>query len=207
MTAIEKSGGSAWYYEDALVKESGFYGTRWANRKAPGPLWLRRLLGDDFFTSVVEADLRSDADFDYLKQFDRLTRLRCGPGVTVAGLTRLRELPRLRNLDLRGNRAVGAGLEQITALTEGNGLDLRYTNIGDAELERLKSMPRLSYLGLAGTKITDAGLRHLEGLTHLEELCLDLTQIGDAGVEHLKRHRQSLPRTRPHPLSDVDSSL
>jgi hypothetical protein len=51
VAAIQRSGGSVWYHHDCLVKESGFYRVRWADRKPPGPLWLRKLLGDDFFIS------------------------------------------------------------------------------------------------------------------------------------------------------------
>ncbi len=188
VAAIQRSGGSVWYNHDCL--KSGFYSIRRADSK-PGPQWLRRLLGDDFFMTVVEAAVESDADFENLKQLDQLNRLHCGTKVTKAGLEHLRELHQLRNLNLWSNRVVGTAWEHITALAELEELDLYCADVGDAEVERLDAtMTRLRFLGLGGTKVTDAGLRHLDRLTRLEELRLNDTQIGDAGVEHLKGLKQ-----------------
>ena len=187
VAAIEKSGGSVWY--DHEVDESGF-SLLPGHRPPPWPSWLRKLLGDDFFRTVVTAYVESDASFEPLKQLDRLQHLSCDDSVTEAGLAHLKELRQLRDLDLMTNPSVAAGLEHITALTQLEELNLSNTDVGDAELERLKGMTQLRYLGLVGTRITDAGLRHLEGLTRLEELALNKTQIGDAGVAHLKGLKQ-----------------
>jgi hypothetical protein len=180
VAAIKKSGGWVTYSHD---DDTSF---PLPGRPPPGPLWLRRLLGDDFFTTVEGAYVESDADFECLERLDQLKRLRCGPEVTEAGLAHLKDLRHLRDLDLMGHRVAGAKFEHITALTELEDLNLSGTDIGDAELERLKTMSQLHFLGLVDTKISDAGLRHLEGLDRLEELLLNKTQIGDTGVEHLK---------------------
>jgi hypothetical protein len=155
-------------------------------RPPPGPKWLRKLLGDDFFRTVVAAGVYSDDGFEHLKKLGQLRTLTCSYEVTEAGLAHLKELRQLRDLDLMGNGVAGAAFERIAALTELEGLGLNATHVGDAHLERLKAMTRLRTLGLVETKVTDAGLRHLEGLRYLEELYLHKTQIGDAGVAHLK---------------------
>ena len=188
VAAIEKSGGWVYYYHQFDPPDYSCFS--FPRPPPPGPLWLRNLLGDDFFTSVVEAYVESDTDLKYLKQLDQLKRLGCAPEVTEAGLAHLKELRQLRHLDLSERRVTGATFEHIVALAELEELHLGLTDTGDAELERLETMTRLRWLGLGGTKITDAGLRHLEGLTRLEHLTLNQTQIGDAGVEHLKGLKQ-----------------
>jgi len=64
----------------------------------PGPPWLRRLLGDDFFTDVVIAYQGSpnvrDADLEHIERFTRLQGLRLWgttPGVTETGVKELQK--------------------------------------------------------------------------------------------------------------------
>ena len=178
--AIGKSGGWVAYYRESDEAIPSY------TQPLPGPLWLRRLLGDDFFATVTDAFVTSDGDFKYLEQLDQLKQLRCGLDVTEAGLAHLKDLRQLRKLDLMGRRVAGVEFEHVAVLTQLEDLNLGGTDAGDAELERLQAMTRLRALGLAGTRITDAGLRYLEGLTRLETLSLSKTHIGNAGVEHLR---------------------
>jgi hypothetical protein len=179
-----RGAGGAVYYRDQLDADGSFLLE--LQNKPPGPPWLRKLLGDDFFRTVEKADVDSDAACEFLPQFDHLRIVVVREGVTDAGLEHLNELRQLRDLVLINNGLTGAGFEHIAELTWLEHLSLRGTHSGDAELERLRAMAKLRYLGLEETKVTDAGLRHLEGLTNLEELRLDETQVGDAGVERLK---------------------
>lgn len=194
VAAIEKSGGCVIYYHEE--------GTPFPFSRMPprGPLWLRRLLGDDFFRTVLEARVTSDADFQHLKQLDQLKRVRfCGPIGESAAFC-LEELHLTPEPTLADQDPVCAEWEQIAQLSKLEELYVGATDVGDAELERLKAMAQLRCLDLYGTKITDAGLRHLAGLTRLETLRLDRTQIGDVGVAHLKALKQlkrlGLARTR-----------
>ncbi|MGD0897974.1 MAG: hypothetical protein ABR915_09055 [Thermoguttaceae bacterium] len=193
VAAIKRSGGLVWYeHEDGRPFPSP--------TPPPGPLWLRRLLGDDFFRRVVAAYVASDADFKYLGQLDCLTRVCCRGTLGETGLMHILELRHPRDPSTPENAEVSPEFEILTTLTKLEDLDLDLTNIGDAELERIKAMPRLHRLDLSGTEITDAGLRHLEELPRLQQLYLSMTEIGDAGVEHLKGLRQltdlELLRTR-----------
>jgi hypothetical protein len=172
------------YYRDQLDADGSFLLE--LQNKPPGPPWLRKLLGDDFFRTVEQADVDSDAACKYLPQFDQLRIVVVREGVTDAGLEHLNELRQLRDLVLFNDGLTSAGFEHIAELTWLEHLSLRGTHTGDAELERLRPMAKLRHLGLEETKVTDAGLRHLEGLTSLEDLRLDKTQVGDAGVGRLK---------------------
>ena len=83
----------------------------------PGDPWLRRWLGDDFFTNVTTMDLaQTEIDDADLKQLERLTDLQSlslGPRVTDLGLEPLTRLSKLHSLDLRATRVTDAGVEEI----------------------------------------------------------------------------------------------
>ena len=180
-----------------------------------GPVWLRRLLGDDFFRNAVEACVVTDAGMERLKGLPELRRLYLyspyvESKITHAGLgPAFRELTQLRELYLDRTRVTDAGLKHLEGLTkiealslghtqvtdrglgyvvgfsELQGLNLSDTQITDAGLERLKALPGLQGLSLAGTRVTDLGLRHLKNLSNLESL-LGRTRVTDAGLAHLK---------------------
>jgi hypothetical protein len=91
------------------------------------------------------------------------------PHVTDAELVHLRELTRVRKLNLCGSE------------------------ITDAGLTNLKGLKNLQYLWLDGTQVTDAGLEHLKGLTNLRELTVASTLVTDADMKDL---RTWLPKCR-----------
>ena len=112
----------------------------------PGPVWLRGLLGDDFFQSVVgvaedlEAAPFTDADLEHLQGLHQLRRLNLmnAAKITDAGLEHLKGLKQLQMLILNGS------------------------NITDAGLEHLKGLKQLHDLTLGNTKVTPAGLKKLQ---------------------------------------------
>ena len=110
------------------------------------PRWLRDLLGDDFFNSVVILDLSARYP---------------SPPITDAGLEHVRGLTQLRELTLNRNEITDAGLAHLEGLTQLQTLDLEHTKITDAGLAHLEGLTKLQSLGLAQTRITDAGLTHL----------------------------------------------
>jgi hypothetical protein len=173
---IEKLGGGVLY--DYQIQQPGglLPGTH-----PPGPAWLRNLLGEDFFTTVVYAS------FVYSP-------------VTDAGLEHLKGLTRLRGLAIVEAKATGVGLEPLKGMAQLQTLDFDLTPITDVGLKYLKGLRHLQLLHLGRTKVTDAGLEHLKVLTQLRTLDLWDTQVTDAGLEHLKGLRQletlSLKRTR-----------
>jgi hypothetical protein len=156
---IQKMGGSVRYeYE---LPGIGSY-------KPPGPDWLRKLLGDDFFANVGDVSLWGrrvkDADLELLSGFPHLQMLSIQTrGVTDAGLERLKGLSRLRTLSLDRTNITGTGLDHLKGLTH------------------------LESLSLDETPATDAGLEHIKVLTQLQYLSLNRTHVTDDGVERLKR--------------------
>ena len=189
----------------------------------PGPTWLRKLVGDDFFASVLEVLIdelpATHAPMPHLKELPGLQHLSLSgwhvtdaslenvegltqllelhldtTQVTDAGLERLSGLTRLRAFDLTASFSVtDAGLRHLTGMSQIVTLSLSNNRITDAGLEHLKGMTQLRWLFLDRTHITDAGLIHLEGLTQLRELSLVHTHVTDKGVKKLQ---QALPKCR-----------
>jgi hypothetical protein len=178
----------------------------------PAPEWLRRLLGDEFFVSVVALYATrpqvTDAAMEHVKRLTRLKRLALNDTqltdtalehlkgldqlesltldntqVTDAGVGHLKGLVQIQLLGLVNTRVTGAGLEHFTRLQS---LELNGSSVTDAGLKHLKGLGQLQWLTLERTKVTDAGLEPLEELVQLERLHLDKTQVTDAGLEHLK---------------------
>jgi len=174
-------------YYDFQIDEAGFEIT---GAQSTAPVWLRKSLGDDFFSDVVAADLygTTDAGLEHVKALTGLEVLYLGDTqVTDVGLEHLRELTGLRYLRLRGTKVTDAGLEDLKGLTSLQRLSLSNTRVTDAGLQHLKGLTSLQRLGLNDTLMTDAGLEHLTGLTQLEWLDISGIQLTDAGLEHLKK--------------------
>ena len=201
--AIVKLGGSVTY--DGLTMTG----------EMPGPAWLQKLLGTDFFMAVggvrLDKTKVADADLENLKELSQLhwlylddtnitdaglahlgglTKLQAltlsRTRITDAGLTSLKGLTRLYSLMLIGTEVTDAGLEHLTGLTQLGSLMLQDTKVTDAGLARLEGLPQLQWLGLGGTGVTDAGLERLRGLAQLQSLFLSGTKVTAAGVKKLQ---------------------
>jgi hypothetical protein len=109
----------------------------------PGPAWLRRLLGDDFF-----ADVRS---VYFLNVGD----------VGDESLQHLESLRNLRLLSLDRTQVSDDGLEHLRGMNNLEQLNLSNTRITDAGLQHLKGLTNLSSLDLRGTEVTDEGIEKL----------------------------------------------
>jgi Leucine-rich repeat (LRR) protein len=103
-----------------------------------------------------------------------------------AGLERLRGLPNLRELVLRGTGVTAAGLVHLKTLPNLAALDLYWNDVGDAGLAHLSSVTNLTQLVLTGAAITDDGLKHLRPLTKLNSLYLCWARVTGPGLVHLK---------------------
>ncbi|MGD0899143.1 MAG: hypothetical protein ABR915_15000 [Thermoguttaceae bacterium] len=154
----------------------------------PAPGWLRRLLGDDFFESVVGvllAEVRDD-DFAAVEQLTQLNSLGLlYSHVTDDGLGHIKALTQLRCFWIYGADVTDAGVSQLRGLAKLQGLGLGATPVSDAGIELLRDLPELKSLYLRETRVTDAGLERLSHFAHLQELDLTLTRITDAGLEKL----------------------
>lgn len=131
----------------------------------PGPAWLRRLIGDDFFQDVVVIRLHTACDAD-LKLFSRMKYLRI--------------------LILDRSHVTDDGMRYVRQMRDLQELRLGLTTITDAGVAELRMLARLRELRLEGTRVTDAGVRAI-ALLPLECLVLDGTQITDEAVDVLAR--------------------
>jgi hypothetical protein len=189
VVAIRKLGGlTAYDYQE----------TGYPYREPPGPIWLRRLLGDDFFANVAWVSFchtqATDAGLEHLKGLTKLDHLYLtDTEVTGDGLANIAGLTRLQVLYLDGTRVTDAGLEHLKGMSRLQELYLNDTEVTDVGLERLKGLTSLQMLSLHNTRVTNAGLAHLRGLTQLRALSLFGTQVTDEGVKGLQK---ALPECR-----------
>ena len=150
-----------------------------------GPVWLRGLLGDDFFNDVVDAELRYDAHVQLLKCFPRLIVLRLADEtISNLALAYVPDITQLQELTLTATRITDSGIRHLAKNKQLRKLDLNYARITDAGLETLAVAIQLQELKLDGPGITDAGLRRIEGLSQLQRLdpTLPISRMPDWGI-------------------------
>lgn len=111
--------------------------------EVPGPVWLRTLLGDDFFRTVV------------FVHFDSTT-------ATDADLKHLDGLRQVKSLSLCGTQITDTGLENLKGLSQLRWLLLENTRVTDAGLEHLRGLTQLQQLDLKGTKVTNTGVKKFQ---------------------------------------------
>lgn len=113
----------------------------------PGPAWLRRILGDDFFLHVDSvyswpSKLDPDADPAHLSGPAR-EGMNDVPPLNDAALAYLRYLPKLRSLSLAGAKITDAGLRQLYTVSALESLDLRETKVSAGAVAELrKALPK-----------------------------------------------------------------
>ncbi len=132
-----------------------------------GPAWLRKCVGDDFFSDVVCVTLwrrdTGDAASEHLKQLTHLQELWLNTsGLSDAGMANLKEMANLRTFCLNSTRVTDAGLGILSRMAHVETLDLSNTEVTDTGIANLKELPSLKELYLDKTKITDAGVRELQ---------------------------------------------
>ena len=187
--SITALGGSVGYDWESIAD-----GDPIVNPEPPGPEWLRRMLGNDFFSGVVTINASkteiTDAGLDQFKELPSLKQLVLnGTNVTDAGLGSLKGM-RLTYLGLAEAQISDVGLEKLTGLPQVECLDLSRTGITDAGLQYIIGMAHLSYVNLHLTNVTDDGLEQLKGMSQLTQLNLNNTGITDAGLKHLEGWKQ-----------------
>lgn len=132
----------------------------------PAPTWLRWLLGDDCFQSVV-----------FIRPYG---------GVTDAMLESFKKLHKLRSIVIESNhRVTDKGWEHLGDLNTLEAIRVRRSDIHDQALSKLRQLQKLKLLWLQATPITDKGLEYIGELAGLEELRLDGTPVTDTGVKQI----------------------
>ncbi len=109
----------------------------------PGPEWLRRLIGDDYFFTIVALELR-------------------GSNINDANLAAIKRLTDIRWLDIDATKITDDGLEHLTGLTDLQRLNLVNTKITDTGMEHLEGLTTLRWLNLYGTEVTAGGVEKLQ---------------------------------------------
>ena len=183
--------------------------------KPPGPAWLRRPIGDEYFQEVASVTLDGPVTAETMAAIGSLDRLESiyfknaptiGGGLaTLRGLSRLKRvnitspavtdadlaiLGRSRNLELvwlTGADITDSGLSHLVGLSKLAALDLNDSpKLTDAVAENLvPTLPSLKSLELIGSAITDATLASLGRRPGLNSLDVSRTKVTDAGIAHL----------------------
>jgi len=153
------------------------------------PQWLRDWLGPHYFHDIVAVDLFGADDavkvLPWLDDLPGLKRLDLGTGLTEADLAALPRLHRLERLE--GFAFSDASLVYVKNLPMLRELDLRRHAVSDEGLQHLAGLTCLESLELADVPLTDAGLAHLAGLRSLRELSLRDSRITENGLASLGR--------------------
>lgn len=138
----------------------------------PAPLWLRRLVGDEYFQEVDQVNFTChDRVLDAQEVLARLT--------SQTGI---------RRLYFQGTPATDEGLRSIAHLSRLEELILEDSSLlSDDGLDHLTSLRNLTFLCVSGPRLTDAGLSHLAKLPNLERLDVRYYNVSDAGLAHLAR--------------------
>jgi len=95
-----------------------FYDYQYQGTEAPGPAWMRKLLGDDFFSDVVSVDLVdckvTDDGFQHLEGSTNLWSLHLsGTQLTDEGLQHLTGLTNLQYLLLADTQTTPEGIKKL----------------------------------------------------------------------------------------------
>jgi len=128
LAELGKSGPMLWITEGAAPR---------------GLAWLESVLGEGFFTRVIELRIvhrkTTDADLERLRGLRDLRLLFLdSPGISDAGLAHLEGLPRLQTLWLYGAPITDAGLEHLTRVPRLERLALRDTRVTKDGVERFR---------------------------------------------------------------------
>lgn len=160
--------------------------------QAPGPIWLRKLLGDDAFARLDCVNLSgaeaTDDDIARLAASDGLASIEgifLQGAVSDAGIQNLTVFRKLKLVDLSGTAVSDAGLEHLTALPDLVDVGLAQSKVTDAGVARLIRSKDLEFLSLSNTSITDAILPEIAKLPSLEGLDILKTRVTDRGLAAL----------------------
>ena len=180
---------------EAIIENGGLvaYANHLSKSNPLAPEWLRKFLGNDYFSGVAVVTFMgptiNDTNLATIKRLPDLTWLTVsGKQITDAGLVHLEGLSELVILVLGPTEIDGSGLVHIEGLTKLKSLSLGQTNVTDEGLNHLRKLTSLEKLYLGNTKITDEGLIHLQGLTNLIQLSLDATAVTDEGAQALQQY-------------------
>jgi hypothetical protein len=157
-------------------------------RLPPGPPWLRRILGEDFFYEVDQIAIFNDrATDDTLARIASLSRCDSlivrSNQITDVGMKHLLRIRKMRSLEIESPRVTVAGFERLRDFPV-EALHLRGANVDDTWMPQIARLRHVLYLSIRRTNVTDAGLAELRTATGLRRI---FTNIQGDGVEELKK--------------------
>lgn len=174
----------------------------------PGPKWLRRIVGDEYFRNIVYVSYYGRLDHRSRPGLDMST---LGPGPDEELLRKLGSLGALKAIALNGSDMKGRALAHVGRQHDLENLlvydcpnvtdesvaylqdlrELKRVNIGgcpigDRGVSYLAKLPQMEVIQVHGGSITDACFAHVRGLPKLDSLILENPSITDAGLAHLR---------------------
>lgn len=176
-------------------------------RQPPGPAWLRWLIGDDYFRTVVGARHLTHETIPYVRDLPQLGGfVNLDPNVRDEDLLLLARATKLQGLNLSCNKSelTDAGLQNLRGLANLEQLWLgdKMTGVG---LTHLRELPNLRSVACEGA--TAAGLEQAAALPALEELVLyNCLAIRDDDLASLAGARR-LKRLSLHLIAITDAGL
>ena len=159
---INANGGGAFGYHHEMDEA----GQHIPDAEPPGPLWLRRLIGDHAFLRIryVGTYKVREEEMQLISEFPSIEELSLDESVRDEWLKHLAPLRNLKTLTLES------------------------AHISDHGIEHLAGLRKLEFLNLTHARVTDEGLKHLANLRNLKELILDYTQVTADGADWLRQH-------------------
>lgn len=194
VAAIEEAGGEVrydWELDENYQKTGA--------KHPPGPEWLRRRIGDDYFQKVVAVFVTENPYFrdEHLPPIEQLPALRMlaldNTQISDAALPRIAQCRRLTFLDIAETNVTDAGMESVAQLRQLKDLwvgDWARGTVGDHGMKKLVGLAHLERLYLGGKRFTDASIPILERFHGLLELSMAHVAITQEGQSRLRR---SLP--------------
>lgn len=192
LTNLKVQIGYDWHYNENNPLQSI------PNAAPPGPKWLRKAIGDQYFVRVVRLNFEqtetNDADLRWLESLPDVRWLSLyDTRVTNKGMKYLASLPKLENLYIFGTEIGDAGLQHVRKLKALREIQCSGNPISDEGLQHLSALAQLEDVRVGYTKVTDSGLKHLERLRNLRYLDLRGTQVSEQGVATLQK---ALPKCK-----------
>lgn len=164
----------------------------------PGPAWLRRWLGDEYFQSVTTVDFSAawirDEDLPPIERLGSIRHLWFDETrVTDAVMPRIGRLHRLESLGLTRTALTDKGVHELARLRNLKFLSIAKTEVSDAGMREVARLKNLEIL-FAGTwgrpaneSVSDTGVACLSELPRLSILGLEGYGITDRSIETLKK--------------------
>ena len=172
---LEAKGVVIYAHHDDATHGGGFHVS--TKNPAPGPQWMRDLLGENFFTSVSEVHfVYNDVEDDLIAQLPRLENLESvelySALATDQCIDSLLQVAQLKELTLYTENLSGQALNRLHAHPELESLALIQYLASPENLKQVQPWPRLKHLTLQSSQATDEDMLHLFRSTNLQSLSI-----------------------------------